>query len=415
MAQLPAIHFQEVSKRFALAAETPQTVLETIIGVFRRRRREKALWAVLDVSFSVFPGQSFGIIGRNGSGKSTALKLAAGILKPTSGQVYVRGRVSALLELGAGFHADLTGRDNIYLNGSILGLNRAEIDERYDAIVEFSELGDFIDTPVKHYSSGMYMRLGFSVAVHVDPAILIVDEILAVGDYAFQMKCLDRIRKMRQDGVTIVMVSHHLQTMRNLCTHLIWMEHGRVKAAGKVQTVIEQYMDHFREEAQPGGAVSGFRRWGTGDVEINNVRLLDGAGEAKTAFGVEEAISFEIQYDAHRPVECPEFGLAIYSQDGTHIAGPNNIEAGFPIEKIEGPGVVRLVLEGNTLLPGRYRLTAAIHDTILPQAFDFHEQAYTFQIKGHGEAMPEGVIRLPAHWEWAPARSMQETLKGFSS
>jgi lipopolysaccharide transport system ATP-binding protein len=246
MGQEATVQFEQVGKRFVFDPQGRQTIWQMGRSWLRRGRQE-GLWAVRDVSFAVAPGESLGIIGRNGSGKSTMLKLAARILRPTTGRVTVRGRMSALLELGAGFHPDLTGQENIFLNGSLLGLSKREIETAYADIVEFSELGDFIQMPVKHYSSGMYMRLGFSVAVHVNPDILIVDEILAVGDQSFQNKCIERIYDMKRQGVTIVMVSHNLDSVRNICSHLLWMDHGRVRASGPTAEVVGGYLAHSYE------------------------------------------------------------------------------------------------------------------------------------------------------------------------
>lgn len=406
MSETPAIRFDNVHKRFLFTADKPQTILEAFLAVFQRRQPQQPLWAVRDVSFAVQRGQSLGIVGRNGSGKSTVLKLAARILRPSEGVVAVHGRISALLELGAGFHPDLSGRENIYLNGSVLGLSKRELDSRFDAIVAFSELAEFIDMPVKHYSSGMYMRLGFSVAVHVDPDILIVDEILAVGDYAFQMKCLERIRDLQRGGVTIVMVSHQLQTIRNLCTHAIWMDHGRVRAQGAAGGVLEAYLEHFQAgaQAQAGGAAeTHFRRWGTGEIEITAVRLVDEAGNPHQEFGTGQPFGVEIYYLARQAVRQPEFGLAIFHQDGTLILGPNSRLAGVKMDVAPGAGVVRYRLERLPLLPASYRLTAAIHDTQLPRAFDYHEEAYTFRVvAADGAEKQPGLVDLPAHWDWEP-------------
>lgn len=407
MSETAAIRFENVHKRFQFTADKPQTILEAFLAAFRRRQSPPPLWAVRDVSFVVQRGQSLGLVGRNGSGKSTVLKLAARILRPSEGIVAVHGRISALLELGAGFHPDLSGRENIYLNGSVLGLSKRELDSRFDSIVAFSELAEFIDMPVKHYSSGMYMRLGFSVAVHVDPDILIVDEILAVGDYAFQTKCLERIRAMQRQGVTIVMVSHQLQTIRNLCTHAIWMDHGQVRAQGAAGSVLEAYLDHFQAgaRAQPGAAAQmHFRRWGTGEVEITAVRLVDEAGNSRQEFVTGQPFVVEIHYLAHQAVREPEFGLAIFHQDGTHILGPNTRQAGMKMGVVQGAGVVRYGLQRLPLLPASYRLTVAIHDTQLPRAFDYHEEAYAFRVvAATGAEKQAGLIDLPAHWHWEPA------------
>jgi ABC-type polysaccharide/polyol phosphate transport system ATPase subunit len=406
--RLPAIELLNVGKRFAFTPDTPNSVLETIVSAFSRKKKDEPeshdLWAVRDLSFAVMPGDCAGIIGRNGSGKSTVLKLISRILQPTEGQVTVRGRISALLELGAGFHPDLTGRENIYLNGSVLGLNRADIDRHFDSIVEFSELGDFIDMPVKHYSSGMYMRLGFSVAIHVEPDILIVDEILAVGDQTFQAKCYDRIMDMKRRGVTILFISHDLDSVARLCTHLVWLDHGRVRLAGPTEAVLEQYKDHlFRRvgsELQHQNDTLGFQRWGTQQITLTGVRLLDGAGRETTIFKTGEPLTIEMAYMAHEPILNPEFGLAIYRQDGLHVNGPNSRIAGLKMGLVEGPGKVCYHVESLPLLPARYQLTTAIHDSEAPIAYDFHEEAYKFRVVEGGTTETEGLVALPARWEW---------------
>jgi len=401
----PAIRLQKVSKRFAFTPDTPQSVLESLIAfATRRRAKSQDLWAVRDVTFDIQPGQCMGIIGRNGSGKSSLLKLIARIIQPTTGQIEVRGRVSALLELGAGFHQDLTGRENIYLNASVLGLNRPQTEALFDEIVAFSELGRFIDMPVKHYSSGMYMRLGFSVAIHVRPDILIVDEILAVGDQSFQAKCIDRIMEMKRAGVTILFISHDLSTIGNLCSDVIWLERGRVIEIGPTDHVLAQYRDHLfqrvGEQLNVENDAGGFRRWGTRQIEITGVRLLDEEGQEATIFHTGDRLCVEIAYDAHEPVTAPEFGLALYRHDGLHITGPNTRAGGLTMGVVEGPGVVRYAIERLPFLPGRYQLSAAIHDSTRPLAYDFHEEAYAFRVIEGGTTEREGLLALDAVWEW---------------
>jgi len=403
----PVIRFQNVGKRFVFRADEPQTLLESFISFFSRRAgrtRNRELWAVRDVSFDVMPGQCLGIIGRNGGGKSTILKLIARILRPTSGRIVVRGRVSALLELGAGFHPDLTGRENIYLNASLLGLNKADIDACYNHIVAFSELEEFIDMPVKHYSSGMYMRLGFSVAIHVEPDILIVDEILAVGDQAFQRKCIDHIYSMKRDGTTIVIVSHNLSVVRNLCSHLVWIERGEVKRAGLAEDVASQYMAYSYEEesrqAAASGDASSSKRFGDRKIEITRVRILDGLGKEAQSFKTGDSLTIEMTYLAHEPVDEPEFGLAIYRQDGVHVNGPNTQLAGLQMGVVSGSGIVRYHIDSLPLLPAKYLVTAAVHDSRIPLAYDFHDQAYSFRVDAGGSEEIFGLMEIPASWEW---------------
>jgi ABC-type polysaccharide/polyol phosphate transport system ATPase subunit len=400
-----AIHFENVSKRFVYDVDEARSIFETVTSTLSRKKKSQVrkLWAVKDASFKVLPGQSFGIIGRNGSGKSTVLKLASGIIQPSSGRVIVRGRISALLELGAGFHADLTGRENIYLNASILGMSRDDVDKCYDEIIDFSELGEFIHMPVKHYSSGMYMRLGFSVAVHVDPDILIIDEILAVGDQSFQNKCIDRIYHLKKKGTTIVFVSHNLNTVRNLCSDLIWMDKGQLMVVAPTNEVISQYQQHLFQDdlgASPSKAnVGQFKRWGSGEIEISRVQFMNGQGEEADTFELGQEFAVEISYNAKQNIAEPEFGLAIFRQDGVQITGPNNRLDGFPIREVSGTGTIRYHLEELPLLPGTYNVTVAIHDSRLPKAYDFHEEAYSFRVISTGSFSLQGVVELPATWE----------------
>lgn len=409
----PIIRFQNVSKRFSFTKEKPQSVLETVISAFSRNRAEaKDLWAVNDVTFEVLPGQCFGIVGRNGSGKSTVLKLIARILRPTNGRIVVKGRVSALLELGAGFHPDLTGRENIYLNASLLGLDEAETNARFDDIVGFSELDDFIDMPVKHYSSGMYMRLGFSVAIHMQPDILIVDEILAVGDQAFQTKCLDAILKLRSNGTTIIMVSHNLNVMRTMCTHLLWMNKGKPMASGLVEDIAADYQaySYAREETQFSDSQAAPVQTAT-DVQITAVRFLNAQGEEQPTFQTGDALTIEMEYMAHKPVNNPEFGLAIYRQDGVHVNGPNTKLARVDLGILEGAGVVRYQIENLPLLPARYQLSTAVHDSQTHYCYDYHKEAYAFRVVSGGTTELDGLIALTATWDWASGSLKNETME----
>lgn len=404
VSEQPAVRFEDVSKCFEFKADKPQSVLETIISVFSVSggHESKTLWAARNVNFDVMPGESLGIVGRNGSGKSTILKLAAGIIRPTSGQVTVRGRLSALLELGAGFHHDLTGQENIMLNASILGMSKEDIADCYESIVEFSELGEYIQMPVKHYSSGMYMRLGFSVAVHVDPDVLIVDEILAVGDQSFKSKCLDRIYDLKHQGTTIIIVSHNLETVRTLCSHLIWIDSGEVQVAGPADEVIDLYLesqDGWYKQHRPQGA-NIFRRWGSQDIELLEVRLLDENGLEQEEFCVGDPMTVEMKYVAHKPVQEPEFGLSFYRRDGLYISGPDNQLAGLHMGIVEGSGVVRFHVEALPLLPAVYRLTAAIYDTAGEKPYDHHDKAYVFRMIDDGQRKRKGLFEMPARWEW---------------
>lgn len=413
MGEAPAIRFQNVSKRFEFTGRRPQSVWERIRARLLHPSvsdSERELWALRDVSFDVMPGQCVGLIGRNGSGKSTALKLVARILRPAAGVVTVRGRVSALLELGAGFHTDLTGRENIFLNGAVLGLTDAEVARRFDDIVAFAELEEFIDMPVKHYSSGMYMRLGFSVAIHVSPDILIIDEVLSVGDQAFKTKCIDRIYEMKRQGITIMIVSHNLDTMRKLCTHLIWLENGRIRSQGVAEEIAEQYHEFMtnREDRDFLSQNGTMTRRGSREIEITCVRFLDENGVAQPVFETGQPLTIEMSYIAHEPVPNPEFGLAIYRQDGTQVNGPNTRLAGLQMGLVQGEGVIRYEIERLPLLPARYLVTTAVHDSRFKRAYDYHKLAYSFRVTVGTGGEAQGLIEMPASWQWEPAWQVPE-------
>jgi len=410
------IHFERVSKRFTLHHERHRSFQELAVNLFRRSSGSReALWALRDVSFAVEQGETVGLIGPNGAGKSTVLKLLSRIIEPTSGRVEVDGRVGALLELGAGFHPDLTGRENVFLNGSVLGLSRAEIRRKLDEIVAFAELERFIDVPVKHYSSGMYVRLGFSVAVHTDPEVLLVDEVLAVGDQVFQQKCLRRISELRRDGVTIILVSHNLGSIGNLCERAIWLQDGRIEADGGSAEVVDQYLVfshknyYGQQQAKPAFVTQGgeSNRWGTFQAEITSLRFLDTAGRPCWEFETGQPFVVEIRYRAHEPINRPAFGVAIYREDGVHISGTNTRVDHFDIEAIEGSGVVTYRLDQLPLLDGRYEFTVAIYDRQSVQAYDHHHRMYSFTVrKGSDTRRLEGMIRLPSRW-WHDASVSQ--------
>jgi lipopolysaccharide transport system ATP-binding protein len=398
-----AIRLDHLSKRFILRTEGSRSFQDTFLGLLRGRRASKQeFWALRDVSFEVQAGETLGLIGPNGSGKSTILKLISRILVPTTGHITTNGKVSTLLEVGAGFHPDLTGRENIYLNGSVMGLGRREINERLDDIIAFAELARFIDMPVKHYSSGMYMRLGFAVAIHVDPDILLVDEVLAVGDAAFQRKCLEQIDRMRHRGVTILFVSHDLETVRRLCPRTIWMDQGQIAADGASEAVVQRYqMWSWRQEevVQQQVERGGERRWGTGEIEIVQVRLLNGKGEEETLFHTGEPLVVEMHYRAQRRVEQPVFGLAIHRSDGVHVAGPSTRFSRYGIPWVEGEGKVRYRVEQLSLLEGLYYLSVATVNQEDTEMYDYHDRLYPFSVVRGKVIECYGVMTLNGSWD----------------
>ncbi len=339
--------------------------------------------ALDQVSFEVPRGATFGVIGENGSGKSTLLKLVAGITKPTGGRLAVEGRVSALIELGAGFHPEISGRENVVINGIMLGLSRREVEERFDEIVAFAELEEFIDAPVKTYSSGMYMRLGFAVAIHVEPDVLLIDEVLAVGDEAFTRKCLDKISEFHRRGKTIVFVTHTLGLVAKMCDDVLWLRHGKIADRGDPQRVVDAYLTYVaggedaRLKAQQAAAQAalpdtlqeeeptdgGYRpgRWGSREVEITRVQLLDDRGEERRVFTPGEALTLTLSVKAERPVEDFVFGLGLFSADGTHLYGTNTDIEEFKSRRFVGTGEVRLRIDDLRLVEGTYLVDVAAH------------------------------------------------------
>ena len=367
----PAITVDDVSKRFRLYRDRTSSLKELLLR--RAGSRYEEFWAVRNVSLEVPKGCTYGLIGHNGSGKSTLLRVMAGIHRPTSGSVSISGRVSALLELGAGFHPELSGRENVYLNGAILGMSRRDIDERIDEIIEFSGLEGFIDSPVKVYSSGMYVRLGFSVAVHVDPEILIIDEVIAVGDEDFQRRCFDHLYKLRRQGVTIVVVSHSLGLMQTLCDEVAWLDHGVLQEAGPAPKVVRAYTERVNE-VEVERIESGAEGLGRAPVEhdledgqrpitITEVQVLDGAGTPAPAVHPGDAVTVRIHFAARRPVEAPILSFAVEDAAGLHLANPSIRTRDLVADLVvEGEGHLDYAIPSLSLAPGEYLLSFAIHD-----------------------------------------------------
>jgi ABC-type polysaccharide/polyol phosphate transport system ATPase subunit len=417
---MTAVRFDHVSKQFTLHLERPRSFQELFLKAIRlrRERSKEKYWVLQDVSFDVKQGEMVGIIGANGAGKSTLLKLISRIIEPSAGEITVNGRVSALLELGAGFHPDLTGRENIYLNGSILGLSKVEMNRIFDDILEFSEMERFIDVPVKHYSSGMYMRLGFSIAIHVRPDILLVDEVLAVGDQAFQFRCLDKINEMKREGTTIILVTHNQELVRNLCTRAIWLDESQIRAEGDVGHVLEQYVAHVRaadgrslQKGRSGARDDSSWRWGSRqEAEIVQVELLDDQGQPRRSFETDETFVMRIYFEARERIERPQFGFALYHANGFHISGPNTVFSGLEIEAIEGEGYIDFVMEHLPLLEGTYLASACLYDYEGVHAYDYHHQAYTFRVRANTAIREKyGSFLIQSSWRIGPMGFLGES------
>jgi ABC-type polysaccharide/polyol phosphate transport system ATPase subunit len=419
--------------------------------------------ALQGVSFAVESGATYGIIGRNGSGKSTALKLVAGITKPTSGNVTVRGRISALIELGAGFHPEISGRENVFINGIMLGLTKRDVARRFDEIVEFAEIKDFIDAPVKTYSSGMYMRLGFAVAIHVDPEVLLVDEVLAVGDEGFTHKCLDKFGELKRRGKTILLVTHSLNLVERFCDEALWLDAGKVRAAGDPKRVVGAYLTdverseerllaaadakayerlappkggHHDETTEAGGirlppsheasadrhSLGGIGqpdlaapdvaiaptpdmfqavegRWGSREVEITDVALMAREGQASHIFQSGEQLSVRLRVRAHQPTTDFVFGIGLFNAEGICCYGTNTDLEDLQPDDIRGDGEVLFMIDSLDLVEGTYKLDVAVHKRD-GYPYDYHRLLYTFRVKSRTKEI--GIYRPHHRWQFSP-------------
>ncbi len=371
----PALVLAGVSKRYPLLSRRGRLNSfkgALLRGELLRVEQERGGFLALEgVDLEVARGETVGVIGPNGSGKSTLLKLVAGILRPTSGTITRNGRVTALIELGAGFHPEISGRENAVINGMMLGLSKAEVQRRLPAIAEFAGIGEFIDEPVKTYSSGMYVRLGFAVAVAADPEILVVDEILAVGDEAFGHKCLDRIGQLQRQGTAILLVSHDLSLVGSLAHRALYLRAGRPVFTGPAEAAVARYRsDVASEEAGAPSAAGGGTRWGNGNVVFDAVELLDATGAAVKTLSSGEPASIRLAYTARAAQEDFVFGIALHSEDGAHVFGTNTALDGWTPHRLDGVGEVRVVFPRLELAPGRYLIDAAVH-TRAGLAFDY--------------------------------------------
>jgi len=396
----PAVVVDGVSKSFRLYHERNGSLKAALMRGGRAEYEEFP--ALTDVSLEIPQGSTFGLMGDNGSGKSTLLKCIANILRPDTGTILTAGKLAALLELGSGFHPELSGRENIFLNGSILGLSRGQLRARFDDIVEFAGVETFIDQPVKNYSSGMYVRLGFSIAINVDPDVLLVDEVLAVGDQAFQDKCAAKFAEFKRNGKTVVLVSHALGSMRQMCDEVAWLDAGKLVEVGPPGPIIDRYVDdgHHAEESQDGS-----RRWGTGEVLISDVDIVDASGEPTTLLHTGQEATIRLRYQTQQRVQDPVFGLTVWTRDGTEVWAQHTHDAQENFPDLDGAGEVTFHIPRLMLLPGAYDLSAAVVDRSLSHYYDFRRYCHPF----HMAAGPEkdrdtgGIVRLGGSWQMAPS------------
>jgi len=425
----PAIELTNVTKIYRRYTGRQFSTLKSALlqrSLMRDLQPSETFPALTDVSFTVPKGSTYGVIGRNGSGKSTALKLVAGITKPTGGVVRVDGRISALIELGAGFHPEISGRENVFINGIMLGLTKRQIQERFDEIVEFAELREFIDAPVKTYSSGMYMRLGFAVAIHVDPDVLLVDEVLAVGDEGFTHKCLDKFSEFRRRGKTILLVTHSLNLVERFCDEALWLDAGRAQTHGDPKRVVGAYLTAVEqgeeqlmaettakavESAAPPGAdvaqpqdltTNMFQategRWGSREIEITDVVLRDAAGQPSHVFHSGEPLSIVLRLRAKQPTDDVVFGIGVFNAEGVCCYGTNTFIEEMNPAALNGDAEATFAIDALDLVEGTYKLDVAVHKRD-GYPYDYHRLLYTFRVKSRTHDV--GIYRPRHKWTFS--------------
>lgn len=384
-----------VSKKFRLVHERNHSLKATVLR--GRRVVAEDFWALRDVSLQVRRGETFGLIGENGSGKSTMLKCLTRILSPDEGHIEVKGKVSALLELGAGFHPELSGRENVFLNGAILGLPQSELKRRFDEIVEFAGVAPFIDEPVKNYSSGMYVRLGFSVAINVDPDVLFVDEVLAVGDEVFQRKCNDKFNELKAAGKTIVLVSHSMASVDNLCDRVAWFSHGKLMAVGEPRDVIEAYSDTNRVDRHTDEF--GHPRWGSGEGRIVGVFWFGPDGQPSSRLYAGRPARLRLHYEIHEPLVRPIFSASITTKEGLEVCLCSTRDTGPVPDKLQGKGHVDLIFPDLRLLPGPYDVSVSLSDYSRMHTFDERREIVRIDVERGDARELSGVASLGGTWD----------------
>lgn len=419
----PAIRINGLSKRYRLGSSVraphhtlAETIGNSVRSLFRKRSAEETqpsdFWALTDVSFDVQPGEVVGIVGRNGAGKSTLLKVLSRIVEPTAGRVEVRGRMGSLLEVGTGFHPELSGRENIFLNGSILGMSRREIERKFDEIVAFSEIERFLDTPVKRYSSGMYVRLAFAVAAHLEPEILVVDEVLAVGDAQFQRKCLGKMRDVSSHGRTVLFVSHNMTAVKALCTRCVCLAGGKVIADGDPDSAIRRHLADLSDASAANQDLRDHPRRRPGCSTImTGVRITDSQGQIASVLGMRGGLSIHVALATPPKPIRPVLGVVVKDRYGGAIFGNNNrVVPGYEFESLEGPSTIAIHFPQCPLMPGEYSVDLFLGNE--HEDFDVIDDAIGFEIMpedvfGSGKLPPpvSGPVWLPTTWTLTPDAS----------
>jgi lipopolysaccharide transport system ATP-binding protein len=418
-----AIVVDGVTKRYRrYHKDRPATLQEAVLRGLRRLTPAEELHALRDLSFTVAPGEMIGVIGRNGAGKSTLLRLLGGVGRPDEGRIQVNGRIGALLDLGAGFHPDLTGRENVYISGVISGLTRRQVTERFDSIVAFSELEEFIDSPLRTYSSGMQMRLAFAVAVHIEADVLLIDEVLAVGDAGFQRKCLERIRKFTEEGRTGILVSHDLSTVAELCDQVLWLQKGQRMAQGPADMIIKQYLAQMRNATRQSTPAShpvlytsngtkleaNVNRFGSFEVEIRDVCFRNSKGIPVQQINSGDALQVEITYTTSRLTASPIFDISIVNQDKVTCFKTDTATAGVTLPSIDGTGSLLLHIERLDLAGEDYYIDVGAYEHEWAYAYDYQRRAYMLTVVAPTTRTNGGVLSVPSYWQVKePSLSLQ--------
>ncbi len=409
----PAISVNKLGKKFRRnSGGQPFKIKHLLTGNFFKKHYD-SFWSLRDVTFEVARGQMIGIIGPNGSGKSTLLRLIGGVGKPDKGTLSVNGRIGALLDLGAGFHNDLTGRDNIFISGVIAGLTRTQIFERFDEIVEFSDLEGFLDNPLRTYSSGMRMRLAFAVATNIDPDILLIDEILSVGDLTFQSKCLERINRFKHKGCTMLLVSHDIGQVEKFCDTVLWLKNGKINGFGSPREIIRAYEKEMSSETRMRTPLNrsddqtpkndrlklNENRFGSMEVEISDVRIINADGDQVLKINSGEPLRIEMDYEAHSLVESPIFGVTLSREDGQICCEMMLDNNRFTLTGSRYQGTVTLEIERLDLIGGNYFADVGVYEKNWEYAYDYHWHVYPFEI--HSPVFFKGMLAPPCRWIWS--------------
>ncbi len=383
---MTSIKLNDVGKRYLLNYRDRLSLKDSFLNLCKGTPQRKEFWALKGIDLDIPKGQALGIIGRNGSGKTTLLRILCGITRPTTGSIKIDGKIAGVLELGAGFQDDLNGMENIYLNGSILGLSKKEIRRNVDSIVDFADIGDFINAPLRTYSAGMYLRLGFAIAAHIDFDILLIDEILAVGDAEFQNKCLKKMGLFKGEGKTIVFVSHNLEIVKDFCGRVIVLDNGRIYEDNMPQEAVHKYR-----------VSSGRKNQNESEISITNIYFKNDKDEITNVFRRGEDMNIIIEYMAREKVMNPVFGIGIFT-GSTYLIGPNTRDDDYHIDYVEGKGAIEFRIRDIPFANGEYEVSVSAHDVDETRLYDYHERLFRFRVLPGGRTIKYGLIGINGSW-----------------